>query len=106
MRLHPGVAMPLERIVPQGGAEICGRFIPEGTVVGVHPWVIHRNESIFGKDAHEFRPDRWLECDPEQLKRMERNFLSVRFFISLCFSNVFQPIARMEAFFITKQRLT
>lgn len=30
MRLHPGVGFPLFRIVPKGGAVICGRFFPEG----------------------------------------------------------------------------
>lgn len=30
LRLHPATGLPLERIVPPGGATICGRFFPEG----------------------------------------------------------------------------
>ena len=77
LRLHPGVSLPLERVVPEGGAELCGKFIPGGTVVGMHAWVIHHDERVFGKDAHDFRPERWLEADEERLKMMERSFLSV-----------------------------
>ncbi|KAF3761754.1 hypothetical protein M406DRAFT_50315 [Cryphonectria parasitica EP155] len=59
-RMHPAPGLPLERIVPPQGAEIAGRFIPGGTIVGCSAWVIHRNKEIFGQDAHVFRPERWL----------------------------------------------
>jgi len=59
-RMHPAPGLPLERIVPRDGMEIAGRFVPGGTVVGCSAWVIHRNRDIFGEDADEFRPERWL----------------------------------------------
>ena len=39
MRLHPSVGLLLERHVPPGGATICDRYIPGGTIVGIsaHP---------------------------------------------------------------------
>ena len=77
LRLHPSVSYPLERIVPDGGAELCGKFIPAGTVVGVHAWVVHRDEDVFGEDVEAFRPERWIDVEPEQLRRMERAFLAV-----------------------------
>lgn len=77
MRLHPVVSYPLERIVPDGGAQLCGEFIPGGTVVGMHAWVVHRDKGIFAEDAEDFRPARWIDAEPEQLKNMERCFLSV-----------------------------
>lgn len=33
----------LERAVPQGGAEICGNYLPEGTIVGINPWAVQRD---------------------------------------------------------------
>ena len=61
-RMHPGVGLMLERIVPEGGFTLPdGKFLPEGTIVGMNPWVISRNEKYFGKDTDEFIPERWLQ---------------------------------------------
>ncbi|KXH41590.1 hypothetical protein CSAL01_01092 [Colletotrichum salicis] len=76
MRMHPGVSYPLERIVPDTGAEISGFHLPAGTVVGMNAAVIHRNRSIFGDDADTFRPERWLSDDIEAVKTMERHNMS------------------------------
>ncbi len=77
MRLHPGVGLPLSRVVPKGGAELCETFVPEDTIVGVNAWVVHLDKDVYGEDAADFRPERWLEASPEQLKLMERTFFSV-----------------------------
>lgn len=76
-RLHPGVSYPLERVVPPGGVEVCGHYLPEGTIVGMHAWVIHREPSIFGSDADQFKPERWLQSDNAKVKRMESALLTV-----------------------------
>jgi cytochrome P450 len=34
-------------------------FIRAGQSVNYHVYSMHRLTSIFGEDAHEFRPDRW-----------------------------------------------
>lgn len=47
------------------------------TIVGVNPWVEHRNRAVFGDDADLFRPERWLEEDSEQVKTMNRNWIPV-----------------------------
>lgn len=70
-RLHPAAGLPLERIVPAGGAEICGKMIPGGTIVGCNAWVIHRRPEIFGPDVEVYRPERWIEADKESRKAME-----------------------------------
>lgn len=77
MRMHPGVQYPLERIVPSGGARLCGFEIPAGTIVGMNAAVVHRNQDVFGADANEFRPERWLDEDEERVKTMDRHLLTV-----------------------------
>jgi cytochrome P450 len=77
MRLHPGVGFPLERYVPPPGAEICGHRLPAGTNVSISAPVIHHIKDIYGEDADDFRPERWLEASPDALKAMDRYFLSV-----------------------------
>ncbi|KAI5456875.1 putative P450 monooxygenase [Mariannaea sp. PMI_226] len=76
MRCCPGVSFPLERIVPKGGAQLCGVHLSEGTIVGINPAVIHRDESIFGPDAESFNPERWLGSDAENIKKMDRHLMT------------------------------
>ncbi|RDH36020.1 cytochrome P450 [Aspergillus welwitschiae] len=76
MRCHPGVSFPLERVVPEGGADLCGVHLAAGTVVGINPAVLHHDTSIFGDDAGEFRPERWIESTEEQVKIMDRHLLT------------------------------
>ncbi|KIW32454.1 uncharacterized protein PV07_04000 [Cladophialophora immunda] len=75
MRMQPFVRVPLEREVPPEGAEIAGTFLPGGTIVGVSVWNAHFDRTVFGKDADEFRPDRWLEPDHQRRLMMERTVL-------------------------------
>lgn len=69
LRCHPAVGMSLPRVTPAGGIEIDNHYIPEGTVVGANPWVVHRDKSIFGDDVEKFRPERWLNTDTSDMER-------------------------------------
>ncbi|KAK8043955.1 hypothetical protein PG994_012793 [Apiospora phragmitis] len=62
LRMHPGVAMVLPRYVPADGLELPGGLgvVPPGTSVGMNPYVLGRNRGVWGPDADEFRPERWL----------------------------------------------
>lgn len=77
LRMHPAVGFLLERVVPRGGAEVCGTWLAGGTIVGINPWVMARDKSVYGLDSEDFRPERWLTADEQQLKAMERNNLAV-----------------------------
>ncbi|KAL3481254.1 cytochrome P450 [Aspergillus californicus] len=66
-RFHPAVAHNLPRVVPAGGITIAGRYFPEGVLLSVHPWVIHRNPEIFGQDCEIYNPDRWLQGDTKRM---------------------------------------
>ena len=76
LRMHPAVGMLLERVVPKGGADVGGVWLPEGTIIGANPWVMARDKTVYGDDAYSFRPERWLEADEKQLRLMDRNDLS------------------------------
>ncbi|KAB5550751.1 cytochrome P450 [Coniochaeta sp. 2T2.1] len=75
LRMHPATGLPLERVVPDGGARICGRDFPKGSIVGINSWVEHRNKDIFGEDADVFNPDRWLSADQERVGLMNRHWM-------------------------------
>ncbi|RVX69338.1 hypothetical protein B0A52_06933 [Exophiala mesophila] len=84
LRIHPGVAFPLERYVPPEGAVICGKAVPGGTNVSVNAAVIHMDKNIFGPDADQFRPERWIDASPDQLKLMDRSFLAFGYGARTC----------------------
>lgn len=75
-RIHPPFGLPLERVVPASGTTICGEFLAPGTVVGMSPWVAHRDQETFGRDADVWRPERWL-VETEMRKRMDSGLLTV-----------------------------
>ncbi|KAK4464411.1 Pisatin demethylase [Cladorrhinum samala] len=67
-RLHPVLGYCLERYVPKDGSGLAlpdGSVVPAGTGVGLNAYVIGRNKGLFGEDAEEFRPERWLRQDGE-----------------------------------------
>ncbi|KAG9256757.1 cytochrome P450 [Emericellopsis atlantica] len=75
LRMHPATGLPLERVVPRDGIEIAGRHFPKGAIVGINTWVEHRNPAYFGQDADQFRPERWLTKDTEELSRMNQHWM-------------------------------
>ncbi|KAM4066174.1 cytochrome p450 [Hirsutella rhossiliensis] len=78
MRLYPVVAMSLPRKTPAGGLSIHQRWMPPNTTVGCNPVALHRNQDIYGPDAAEFNPGRWLNADVEleTLRAMDRYSLN------------------------------
>lgn len=66
LRLVPGEMFPQERVVPAGGLTLPdGQFVPQGTVIGFTSYVMHRNKAVWGEDAEEFRPERFLREEDE-----------------------------------------
>lgn len=59
LRLCPPVPSLLPREVLRGGAVIGSHYIPEGTIVGVPAYAIHRNPDYF-PDPDRFYPERWI----------------------------------------------
>jgi cytochrome P450 len=65
LRMHSATGLPMQRVVPPTGTTIAGHFIPAGSSVGINAWVAHRNTSIYGPDAEQWRPERWLEFEQQ-----------------------------------------
>ncbi|KAK0648618.1 cytochrome P450 [Cercophora newfieldiana] len=69
LRIFAPASMGLPRVVGEGGLEIGGRTLPQGTIVSVNIWVVHYSKEIWGDDARVFRPERWLEKDAARLEK-------------------------------------
>ncbi|MCJ1280128.1 hypothetical protein MMC21_007955 [Puttea exsequens] len=59
LRLCPPTPTMLPRLVPKGGASVCGKWLPGGTSVGVPQWSMFRHPSNFSL-PDSFIPERWL----------------------------------------------
>ncbi|KAG0652770.1 Cytochrome P450 [Hyphodiscus hymeniophilus] len=61
-RMSPVFTMPLPRqVLTEGGVEISGRLIPQGTHVSVENYALHHNANVWGADHNVFKPERWIE---------------------------------------------
>ncbi|KAF4626931.1 hypothetical protein G7Y89_g11222 [Cudoniella acicularis] len=66
LRISPGVASPLLRVVPATGATISGSTIPaDASMSGSF---VHNSPEVF-KNHKKFDPDRWLQPDSASLER-------------------------------------
>ncbi|KAF2489570.1 cytochrome P450 [Lophium mytilinum] len=59
LRMFPPAPTALPRIAPKAGEVVCGRFVPEGTEVGVTAWAAHHSKRMW-RDPDSFMPERWL----------------------------------------------
>ncbi|KAH8705962.1 cytochrome P450 [Talaromyces proteolyticus] len=96
MRIHPSIGMTLPRVVPPGGRQILGQWFPGGLRVGVNAAVVHFDKGIFGGDANEFNPERWLRGDTANMDRHMFQFgsgsrICIGKNISLCEIHKFVP---------------
>jgi cytochrome P450 len=76
LRMSPPVGGTLWR-QPTNDHELVinGHKVPDGTQVGVTIFPIHHNEEYF-PEPFAFRPERWLEADPDTYKRMTSAFMA------------------------------
>jgi cytochrome P450 len=60
LRLYGAAPGSLCRSIPSGGAELCGYNLPEGLTVSTQSYTMHRWKQIWGPDADDFVPARWM----------------------------------------------
>ena len=75
LRICPSVALSMPRYPPKGGATVIGEYFPDTVQVGCNSWVIHMDKTVFGEDAEEFNPERWLESE-ERTREMEKYLIT------------------------------
>lgn len=85
-RLCPSIVWQLPREAPEGGITVAGYYIPPGATLGMSPMAHNRSREIFGDDADEWRPQRWLPTGEmvdgkavksERQRRMEKYNVTV-----------------------------
>jgi cytochrome P450 len=71
IRMWPPLFGMKAKVAPRGGDTIKDMFFPEGTEIAVCDAALCRNKKVFGEDSHVFRPDRWIEADPETRQKYQ-----------------------------------
>ncbi|KAF2662135.1 benzoate 4-monooxygenase cytochrome-like protein P450 [Lophiostoma macrostomum CBS 122681] len=63
LRLGPPAAIAIPRVIPKDGENICGRWVPGGTLVSVNQYPTFRSPSNFSQPDC-FIPERWINSLP------------------------------------------
>ena len=71
LRIYTPGGVGIGRYVPRGGADICGDFVPEGTLVSLNTCAAYTSETNFYR-PRDFLPDRWLFPDREPFRHDKR----------------------------------
>ena len=73
LRIHPVVPENArhafcDTTLPLGGGpdQMSPVFVPRGTVVNYSTYCMHRRKDIWGEDANDFKPERWIDTVDEQ----------------------------------------
>lgn len=94
MRLIPSAPSIYPRLVSKGGVDLDGKFVAEGMELTANPYLVHRDRNIYGEDADEFRPERWLE-DEEKAKEYEKYSMTFGYGSRACLGRY---VAQMEMY--------
>ena len=71
LRINPPFLGQVAKEVPVGGDTYNGMYLPAGTFIGHNVFSLCR-QPVFGADVDVFRPERWLEAEPDAKREMER----------------------------------
>ncbi|KAJ9052991.1 hypothetical protein DSO57_1028581 [Entomophthora muscae] len=70
LRFLPTASTTFARIVPPGGREVLGHFLPQGTECAISIYTLHHSPLLWDR-PEEFLPDRWFN---DSIKRDSRHF--------------------------------
>lgn len=78
LRMHFAFIGLMERETPEPGVELPdGHWLPGGVAIGMHGDLIGRDKGIFGEDAEDFNPLRWLSKPTESTEEYETRLKSM-----------------------------
>ena len=75
MRLNPSFVYQMQRCTPEKGIEIGAYHLPGGLYASISPCAMNRSKDVFGEDADDFVPQRWLPSSSnseESIREMSR----------------------------------
>ena len=72
MRIFPPVPLTLREAAHD--TTIQGQFVPAGVTVVISPWAINTSKHLWGPDAREFNPERWLKPGAANSGGAESNY--------------------------------
>ncbi|KAG5936901.1 hypothetical protein E4U60_002184 [Claviceps pazoutovae] len=86
-RCNPLSSGRAERVVPveKPYSDI---VLPAGTIVSTSTWSMHHRTDVF-EDAHNYKPERWLNADEETLRAMESCYMPFGYGARLCLGKAF-----------------
>ena len=86
MRFSPANQGTLPRLSPSPhGLEVLpGVRVPPGVSISNNPYITHRDRAVFGNDADEFVPERWLPIGGERYRLMARHLYAFGFGSTKC----------------------
>ncbi|CAI6335377.1 unnamed protein product [Periconia digitata] len=62
------------KVVPKEGWTLYGQKVSPQTVINTSSYLLNRHPSIWGSDAYDFRPERWLVNDSAHLDKFMTSF--------------------------------
>ncbi|KAF1938930.1 cytochrome P450 [Clathrospora elynae] len=77
MRIFPPVPLTLRETAHD--TTIQGHFVPGGTTVVICPWAVNTSTHLWGADAREFNPERWLQPGTANTGGAESNYAITTF---------------------------
>ncbi|KAJ5113440.1 hypothetical protein N7456_001974 [Penicillium angulare] len=78
LRCYPPLTAGMVRVVPHGGADIAGNYIPQGTLVEVQHWSVNHSRDNW-TDPWVFRPERFMDSS-KVISEMEDKLDAVQAF--------------------------
>ncbi|KAG4436051.1 Cytochrome P450 monooxygenase aba1 [Cadophora sp. M221] len=73
IRMRPPLLGLLPKVVPAGGDEFHGQYVPANTAICMNMSSLLCSQKLFGADADLFRPERFMELSGDKRKTMERD---------------------------------